>query len=383
MTASVLDRHFTDHDTSNASKPVTEASVLPLQCYTDEQFYRDEIETVMMRSWLPVGREDQVANTGDYFTVDLFGESVVIVRGSDNEIRALSNVCRHRATQVVDNGSGNKPAFVCPYHTWSYNLDGTLRAAPHMDEAAGFDRANCRLPAFPLERWNGFLFLNFDADAQPLGPQIAPLTAELEPYRLAERKSKIVNSLDCDWNWKVSLENFTEAYHHIGIHLNSVEPYAPANKTVYEDTNNAYSLFWMFAADDDHYLSSLFPEIPELQGKYRNSGVANVYPFLHLLLAQDVILWLNFELDSVQRHRLVWRVLVPEQARALDDFEARLEKWMEEINTIISEDIYACTMAASGQRSRFYRPGRMSHMEKSVHQMHGWLLSRMAGEPLI
>ena len=285
MTASVLDRHFTDHDTSNASKPVTEASVLPLQCYTDEQFYRDEIETVMMRSWLPVGREDQVANTGDYFTVDLFGESVVIVRGSDNEIRALSNVCRHRATQVVDNGSGNKPAFVCPYHTWSYNLDGTLRAAPHMDEAAGFDRANCRLPAFPLERWNGFLFLNFDADAQPLRPQIAPLTAELEPYRLAERKSTFVKSLDCDWNWKVSMENFTEAYHHIGIHLNSVEPYAPANKTVYEDTNNAYSLFWMFAADDDHYLSSLFPEIPELQGKYRNSGVANVYPFLHLLLA--------------------------------------------------------------------------------------------------
>ncbi len=290
-------------------------------------------------------------------------------------------MCRHRATQVVDNGSGNKPLFVCPYHTWTYNLDGTLRNAPFMDEATGFDRANCRLPAFPLERWNGFLFLNFDADAEPLGPQIAPLTAELEPYRLGERKSKIVKSLDCDWNWKVSMENFAEAYHHIGIHSQSVEPYAPANRTVYEDTNNAYSLFWMIR-EDAASLDSLFPEIPALQGKYCNRSVANVYPFLHLLLGQDIILWLDFELDSVQRHRLVWRVLVPPEVTEFEDFEARVERWMKYIDTIISEDIYACTMARSGQRSRFYRPGRMSHMEKSVHQMHNWLLSSMAGKPL-
>jgi len=120
--SATIDTYFTETEISNVRKSLNEASVIPTFCYSDQGYHEKEVEEVLMRSWLPAGRVSQLENAGDYFTRDYFGESVVFVRGTDGEIRALSNVCRHRATQILDNGSGNEKLLICPYHRWAYNL---------------------------------------------------------------------------------------------------------------------------------------------------------------------------------------------------------------------------------------------------------------------
>ena len=368
---------FSDEEVSNVRKSLNEASVIPTLCYRDENYHRKEVEQVLMRSWLPVGRKDQLTHAGDYFTRNFFGESVVIVKGADKKIRALSNVCRHRATQIMDDGAGNRKLFTCPYHRWTYNLDGSLRGAPHMDEAEGFDRKSCRLPEFRMETWNGFMFVNFDPDATPLTPELEPLTRALAPYGLEALETIPFKTLPCNWNWKASMENFTEAYHHIGIHKETVEPFMPAEKVRYEDSNNAYSLFWMPTKDNRPMPSSL-PDMPGLPDDYYYSkAVANVYPFLHLLIGSDIVLWLDFNVQSVDRHELVWHLLLPATTLELPDVEERMKPWKERIEEIITQDIYACSKARIGQQSRFYTPGRFSYMEKSVYQMHNWLVDAM------
>jgi choline monooxygenase len=372
--------YFTDEEIQNIGKSLNEASVLPTVCYRDTDYHKKEVEQVLLRSWLPVGRVDQLVEVGDYFTRNFFGESVVVVKGPNNQLRVLSNVCRHRATQVVDDGTGNKKLFTCPYHKWVYNLDGSLRGAPHMEQVKGFDRKDCKLPEFKLETWNGFIFINFDSNAESLAPALEPLTKALAPYNLESHKTIPFKTLSCNWNWKTSMENFTEAYHHIGIHSESVEPYMPAEKVRYEDSNNAYSLFWMPTKDNKPMPSDL-PDIPGLPDEYYYSkSVANVYPFLHLLIGSNITLWLDFEVQEVDQHNLVWHLLVPESTLELPDFEELLKSWKERMEGIVTEDIYACTKASIGQQSRFFTPGRYCHMEKSVYQMHNWLIDAIDRE---
>jgi len=372
--SAILERVFSEADIASVRKPLEQATVIPTFCYSDPSYHEQEVENVLMRSWLPAGRIDQVANPGDYFTRSFFGESVIIVRGKDDKVRALSNVCRHRASQVVDDGAGNSPLLICPYHKWTYNLDGGLKGAPYMNEAEDFEPQNCRLPEFPVEIWNGFIFINFDTEAEPLAPQLEPLTEAMAPFDMASMKTIPFKTLSCNWNWKASMENFTEAYHHIGIHPESVQPYMPAKSVIYEDSNNAYSLFWMPTADKKPMPSAL-PDIPGMPEEYYYSkGVANVYPFLHLLISSNIILWLDFDVSSVDRHDLVWHVMMPASTLELPDFEERYAPWVERMTGVVGEDEYACTKASIGQRSRFYTPGRISHMEKCIHQMHNWLL---------
>jgi phenylpropionate dioxygenase-like ring-hydroxylating dioxygenase large terminal subunit len=132
-----------------------------------------------------VGRVDQVQTPGDYFTLDLLGDKLVVTRDKEGTIHVLSRVCRHRAAEIVQ-GIGNAQSFQCPYHCWTYRLDGQLIDAPFMDQAEGFDKTACRLPELRSEIWEGFIFVNFDADAQPLGPQLAPLAKMLANYKLPE-----------------------------------------------------------------------------------------------------------------------------------------------------------------------------------------------------
>src|ERR1700683_2575303 len=133
-------------------RPLLEASTLPPSCYTSNEWFQREVKDVFLKEWLCVGRVDQVAKPGDYFTLDLLSEPLVGGRDDDNEIRALSTICRHRAIEVV-RGSGNRRSFQCPYHAWTYSLKGNLIGAPEMEQTIGFDRKQCKLPSLRTEVW--------------------------------------------------------------------------------------------------------------------------------------------------------------------------------------------------------------------------------------
>ncbi|MGH6955020.1 MAG: aromatic ring-hydroxylating oxygenase subunit alpha, partial [Alphaproteobacteria bacterium] len=169
------------------------AQSLPPRCYTSPEFYALEVERILRREWLCVGRVEQVRAPGDYFSIDLMGEPLVVVRDQEGRIRALSRVCRHRAMLVVS-GAGNARSFICPYHAWTYGLDGRLAGAPEMARTPGFDPSSCRLPEIPTELWEGFIFVNLGGDAQPLAPRLEGLARRLRNWSVAGMEG--VRSLD-------------------------------------------------------------------------------------------------------------------------------------------------------------------------------------------
>ena len=207
---------------------------LPPDAYLSPELNVLEVRAIFERSWLCVGREEYAPAPGDYYTIDVMGEPVVIVRGTDGVMRALNAACRHRAMPVVT-GRGNARRFVCPYHSWAYATDGRLIAAPHMEGSRVFSKADCRLPEYRLESWKGFLFVNLDDDAVPLQASMASMEHATRNYRIEDQTEVFHYETTWDGNWKLSAENSMEYYHHIGLHARTVGVQMPASGTYFPD----------------------------------------------------------------------------------------------------------------------------------------------------
>ncbi|MCP4329802.1 MAG: Rieske 2Fe-2S domain-containing protein [Alphaproteobacteria bacterium] len=201
--------------------PVTEAETLPAWCYTSEDYHRAEIKNLFMKVWNFFGRVDRIPEPGDFFTVTFVGVPIIIVRGKDGRVRALANTCRHRGAMVMS-GEGNCRSFVCPYHGWSYDLDGRLKGAGGMDQTEDFRLEDNGLIELRLETWGGFIFVNFDHDAGPLLDYLGDFPETMASYgceNLVCTRRKI-HEVDC--NWKIHIENAMEDYHIPMVHKASI-----------------------------------------------------------------------------------------------------------------------------------------------------------------
>jgi len=187
---------------------------LPFAWYSDPDILALEQRAIFARSWQYAGRADEVAEPGDCLTCRAGPHPIVVVRGRDGVLRALHNVCRHRGSEVVG-GPGRRTSLQCPYHAWTYGLDGALRAAPRSEREAGFDRERLGLRPARVETWGPFVFVNADADAAPLADTLGELpsllsAAGLDVDALAHH-ARFHYELDA--NWKVCVENYLECYH--------------------------------------------------------------------------------------------------------------------------------------------------------------------------
>ena len=187
---------------------------LPFDWYSDPAVLRLERERIFRRAWQYAGRTGQVAEPGAFFTCDAGGLPIVVVRGKDDGLRAFLNVCRHRGSLVCE-GEGRRETLQCPYHAWTYDLDGSLRAAPRTDREPGFDRSDLGLRPVAVDAWGPFVFVNPDADAPPLAAHLGELPElvaaaglDLGSLRFLERSQSAYEA-----NWKVCCENYLECYH--------------------------------------------------------------------------------------------------------------------------------------------------------------------------
>lgn len=187
---------------------------LAAKYYTDPQVFLLETNGLLARTWQFAGHASQLKETGDYFTFDMAGESLFCIKGRDGEIRTFYNVCQHRAHQLVS-GQGQTRVVVCPYHAWTYELTGELRAGPNIKAVEGFDKSSICLTSVRTEVFLGFIFVNLDNDAQPMDDWFPNVRTELESYiphwdTLAPLEWVEIPE-NC--NWKVSVENYSECYH--------------------------------------------------------------------------------------------------------------------------------------------------------------------------
>jgi phenylpropionate dioxygenase-like ring-hydroxylating dioxygenase large terminal subunit len=358
-----------------ARLPLEKASTLPAHVYTSPQVYQREVEQLFLREWICVGRVDQVQTPGNYFTLDLLGDKLVVTRDKEGTIHVLSRVCRHRAAEIVQ-GTGNAQSFQCPYHRWTYRLDGQLIDAPFMEQADGFDKTACRLPELRSEIWEGFIFVNFDANAQPLGPTLAPLAKMLANYKLSEMVTTEPLVYDSRYNWKVLVENFMESYHHIGPHSDTLRLSFPASRSFAVDNEGPYSILVLPGNDD--FGPDGFSVIAGLEEWQRTSLIACVvYPFHLFALSAHNLAWYQILPNSVDHFTLLIHLGFPRSAFEHREFETKAQEHRELAKTIHQEDIDVCESVWGGLNSRQARPGRLSHLEKALWQLNKWWIERM------
>ena len=215
-------------DSYNAAAPLAEAYTIPAAWYTDKRVADLELQNVFARNWQAVGRLSQLEKQGQYVTATVANEPIVVVRGRDGKLRAFYNVCRHHAMTVMNEPCGHAEHMRCPYHGWTYNLEGELRGMTEFDGVKNFERAANGLVPVLVETWENFVFVNLDPQAAPLRDFLGRLVGLAKPLgfgnlQFVERRSYIQNC-----NWKVYVDNFLDGGYHVPhMHkgLNSVLDY--------------------------------------------------------------------------------------------------------------------------------------------------------------
>jgi len=367
---------LTAEEIAAVRKPFSQASCLPTRCYTDQDYHELELDRVLRRTWLPVARWDDIENPGDYFTTEIAGEPLILVRTEDGGVRCLSNICQHRRMRVAS-GCGKAQSFRCPYHRWNYGLDGQLLSGPFLDK--DFDRTNVALPSVRTEEWNGFVFVNFDDDAEPLAPQLEDLTTLLEPYELDTwRLVDESHIADATWNWKLTIENASESYHHLGFHSDSVEPEsAPTARVVVPEQVGPYSHYQSPGKFDDVRPKS-WPG-PELGPEHNPTRIITVFPLCNLTLSPDWAIWLRANPEpAVDQHVLRLQYMVPPGAREWDGFEQKFAPLKKFLEGVLAEDKIGLLDLASTHHSKLAeRTAGFSPLETPVTHWHRWLVDQM------
>ena len=212
------------------------AKTLEQKYFVSPGVFAQEQEKIFSKKWVLVGHQSQIAKPGDYFVQEVANESLIIIRDQRGTVRSFYNVCRHRGTRLRGDQNGHLSAIQCPYHAWTYGLDGRLIGAPHMDDVEGFDKADYSLHAVNLASWEGFIFVNLADGPLPLEKVFAPLAGRFSHWNLPKLRSAKRIEYDVRANWKLIFENYSECYHCPGVHpaLSKLSPYDSAENDLAE-----------------------------------------------------------------------------------------------------------------------------------------------------
>jgi phenylpropionate dioxygenase-like ring-hydroxylating dioxygenase large terminal subunit len=363
---------------------VEQANTLPPLCYTDATFYEFEKEAVFNHEWLCVGRASWVAKPGDYFSTEIIGEPLLIARNTKNEIKAMSAVCQHRAMLVAE-GAGNARAFLCPYHHWTYSLDGELIGAPAMEKTVGFEKKDFCLPTLQVELWQGFIFVNFDPLAQPLAPRLAAIDKVVANYRMDIAEGpRPEPGTRYDWNWKVMFENNNDGYHANKLHMGPLHDFVPSALASFpddlpDDTAGYYRFNGTTHPDAAFNVTqkTVFPIFPALTGEERNRMLfVNLPPTLSLVINADMILFMILRADSAETHIMDQGVLMAPGAMKDKLYYKRLEMTLNSVSEIVAQDLHVDRQVQLGLRSRYAVRGRYSWQEQAQQSFNHWLVQR-------
>jgi len=382
--------------TSQAARPLEHAIALPPAAYTDEAFHAVERERVFRGGWLCLAHVSELPEPGNYLSLDLLDEPLVVVRGRDREIRVLSRVCPHRSMDIMPGDSafprtGEARLFSCPYHAWTYELDGSLRGCPHMEEAADFNRADWPLPLVRSEIWNGFVFVNMDGTAAPVSQHYADLDALLAPWRIPEMQIAITMDWECDFNWKVMIENWMESYHHIGAHRDTLNRIMPGQNTWIEPEHphyiHAHLPYTEILKEQTRATIARgervpgFVPIPGLSEEQQTEWGLHVgFPFFMFLTMADRLLWYRLLPLSAGKCRLQTMTLVSRDTMESANLPAMLEAETPLLRDFHLEDMMVNTGVQKGLMSRLAGGrGRLSHLEEPVWLIQRYLAARLAG----
>lgn len=361
--------------------PAAQASTLPGRWYSDPALAEVERDAIFRRGWVGLGRHDRWAEPGDFITQDIGDVPVVVVRGDDGVLRAFANSCRHRSAKVMV-GEGSCKRLRCPFHFWTYALDGRLVGAPSMQQAEGFDAADHGLIEFAVAEHDGFVFVSLEADPSPIADGwLAGYDDVHRGWSAAELVTARRREFTVDCNWKGFAEVFNEYYHLPYVHPDSIddtydEPDAP------EPSAGAWATHFGTTVGTGGLLEEVqdraFPHIATLSGRSA-LGVRYTWLFPNLAVAfgQEGLWMYEVYPDGPDRCRCAQVVCFPPETMARPDFDEVAAEYYERFDVALAEDIPMLVQQHAGLSSPFSRPGRYSHLEPSVAAFASWYAGRL------
>jgi len=367
---------------ADSVKDVNEACLLPPVVYTSEEFFEFEKDAIYARDWLCVGRADQIPNPGDWFAITIAEEPLLVVRDKDGVVRVMTAVCRHRG-MVVAEGSGNCTKFTCPYHHWSYGLDGRLLGAPAMERAVDFRKEDHPLPSLKVEQWQGFIFCAMDPQTPALAPGLAELDPLLEHFELTGATTIPGKTLpNLPWNWKVMMENFNDPYHASRLH-EPLQTFAPSGMSDFFDWREGMqhiSRVQHFTQIDGSFnptMKCLLPVFPRLTEQERMRGMfALIPPTLALAIVPDEVAYFIIRPQGANAITIDIAYCFHPDALKVPLFDKLFEAAQAGVDNFNVQDVYADMMVQRGLRSRFGPRGRYSWQEGTLPQLNRWLVER-------
>lgn len=353
-----------------AIQPLESAVSLPFAAYTDPAILAAETEFIFSKEWVFMCMDGELKQVGDYYATTLASEPIIILRDDSGELRALSNICRHRGTTILDNGFGKIDKYItCPYHAWAYSKEGALKAIPY-NKVIAVDRAEHQLPSFSVSTWNGLVFVNLDPNAKPLAERLAGIDQYLHLFE-PETFSEVVSGDVEIWrsNWKLAMENAMESYHLFKVHETTLETYSPTRDAYYI----AGSSEWTLTGGATKRKKGLVEKL--LGGShselYSHYILVSLPPSFVGVLSYGTFGWLSAhpldEKTTQIRSGSTFLGAGMENSAATDDFT----------KAFFLEDKEMCERVQQGMASPSMKGGKLVDMERVVVDFHQFLGTRL------
>lgn len=364
------------------------ATTLPQRYFISPKVFAEEQAAIFSAQWVLVGHQSQVARPGDFFVQEVLpspqgsggtsAESIIITRDKTQTIRGFYNVCRHRGTRLCEEHIGHSSTIQCPYHAWTYGLDGKLVGAPHMDLVKGFAKEDYSLHAVSLGLWEGFIFVNLADNPTPLEEVFAPLLGKFSHWNLPQLRSARRIEYDVRANWKLIFENYSECYHCPGVHpmLSKVSPYDSAENDLTEGpflggfmkitkgasltmSGNACAMPVGGKGTD---LATASPSDGGPEGEER-VFYYSIFPNMLLSMHPDYVMVHQLWPQSPERTLILCDWFFHPDAAAITDPAYNPDDAIEFWDMTNKQDWHVCELSQQGIASRAYEPGPYSPRE--------------------
>jgi Rieske 2Fe-2S family protein len=341
------------------------AKTLDRHYFVSPQIFAKEQERIFSEQWLCVGHQNQIAKPGEYLMQDVVGESVIVLRDHSGQVRAFYNVCRHRGTRLCEEKSGQlRETLQCPYHAWTYALDGRLVGAPHMDKVEGFDKVDYSLHAVRLGLWEGFIFLTLAKNATPIEEVFAPLAGKFTHWNLPKLRSARRIEYDVRANWKLIFENYSECYHCPLVHpaLSKLTPYDSAENDLTEGP--FLGGFMSITKGQSLTMSGNACALPvgDIKAEdHHRVFYYSIFPNMLLSMHPDYVMMHQIWPQSPERSLIFCDWFFHPEAFSQPNFnpEDAIAFW----DMTNRQDWHVCELSQQGIASRAYRPGPYSPRE--------------------
>ena len=362
-----------------AALPLDKATAMPPGVYHDPEIHALELERIFGQEWLCAGRAESTPRKGDYFTYHIADQPVFVMRGSNGEVHAWSNICRHRMMRLLE-GDGSCRRIVCPYHAWTYDIDGQLVAAKHMEKTTGFDKGDIRLMPVRAEVWQGWVYVTLNDEAESVADRLAPLANVVADYHMGDYVEVVRQDHVWDTNWKLLTENFMEGYHLPVTHRKTVGAYFPAEETEFgENTSREAFTYQLFQKTKEAPIGTAHPDNKKLKGRWRTTSVMpTVFPSHMYVLAPDHLWYLSLQPAAIDKVSIRYGVaFAPEKLAAANDRESMIEQAAGFLWEVNLEDRFVVEGLFAGTAAPLAEPGPLSWLERENHEFTGYVARRL------